>query len=103
MKRNKLDKIQLSEIMYFSKCGVYTLALLKGDKQEIIEHSLENLELMLPDKTFFRIHRGFLVNLEEIEEILPGRSPNKVILSDGSKLPVSKRKRRALIAQIDPV
>ena len=103
MKSNKLGKIQLSKIMYFSKCGEHTLALLKGDKQEIIEHSLESLEILLPEKKFFRIHRGYLVNLEEVDEILPGRTPTIAVLKDGKKLPISKRRRKALIEYIDPL
>ncbi len=103
MKSFKIGKIQLSEILYFSKCGEHTVALLKGDKLEIIEHSLERLEALLPKKVFFRIHRGYLVNLQEVDEIIPGRTPTSVILTDGKKLPISKRRRKALIDRIDPI
>lgn len=103
MKSVKIGKIQLSEIMYFSKCGEHTLALLKGDKQEIIDHSLQRLEALLPGKSFFRIHRGYLVNLMEVDEIIPGHTPTNVVLKDGRKLPISKRRRKALIDLIDPI
>ncbi len=42
---------------------------------------------------FFRIHKGFLINLSYVEEY----SRTQVILANGAKLPVSKYKYEAFV------
>ncbi|MFD3450464.1 LytR/AlgR family response regulator transcription factor, partial [Microbacteriaceae bacterium 4G12] len=49
------------------------------------------LEKKLPQMTFMRVHRGFLVNINHISEVQPWfNSTYNLIMKDDSKVPVSR-------------
>jgi DNA-binding LytR/AlgR family response regulator len=48
-----------------------------------VEMSLNELEVRLPSETFFRCHRGFLINLEKVREIENWFSGGYLIRVDG--------------------
>lgn len=56
------------------------------------ERSLESWEKELNGIIFFRCHKGFLVNMKYIADI-----DREIILDNGEKIPVSRRKRKLLI------
>lgn len=53
--------------------------------------SLETLEARLPD-SFFRCHKSFLINLEQITALSPGGAT----VLGGTSVPVSRRRQRSL-------
>lgn len=64
----------------------------------LVERSLAELEAQL-EPAFFRCHRGFLVNLSHVLEILPGEAGTwRIVLRDGSRssVPLSRRQARKL-------
>ncbi len=48
-------------------------------------------EVNLPNHSFYRIHRGHIINRHFISEVSPG---SKITLLNGEELQVSKRKKR---------
>jgi len=49
------------------------------------------VEALLDPKTFLRIHRSCIVNLERVAKVEPyGKDSHVAILSDGARLPVSR-------------
>jgi DNA-binding LytR/AlgR family response regulator len=63
-----------------------------------VDKTLAELELQL-GPAFFRTHRGFLVNLSRIGEIVPGDAGTfRIILKDEAKtqLPLSRRQAQKL-------
>lgn len=53
-----------------------------------IRYTIKELENILDEKGFLRVHKGFLVNISYIYRI----DDDNVILKNGVKIPVSKRK-----------
>ncbi len=62
---DKLFTIPVNEIAYFYRDDLVMLAT-KNNKKYVINYSLDELEHMLNSKTFFRINRQFVVNIESI-------------------------------------
>lgn len=54
-------------------------------------YNLSDYEKELAEYGFFRIHRGYLVNLGHVKRILG----KETVMSDGAHLPVSRNKERA--------
>jgi hypothetical protein len=53
--------------------------------------NLSELELILPNDLFIRVHRSYIVNVNHIVEILPDfHSTFLLVMRDGSKIPVSQ-------------
>ncbi|MCD6427626.1 MAG: response regulator transcription factor [Caldisericaceae bacterium] len=57
--------------------------------------TLQSAEENLKDKNFFRIHKGYLVNVSEIQKVIPWFKGKYLIeMSDGSKLPLSPHRQK---------
>ncbi|HEX8735147.1 MAG TPA: LytTR family DNA-binding domain-containing protein [Pyrinomonadaceae bacterium] len=61
--------LKISDISHINAAGDYSEIRTIDKKKLLIEKSLREWEERLPEKNFLRIHRGTIVNLEEIEHI----------------------------------
>lgn len=82
--------ISPAEIVYFSaedgKCKIKTI---NGEYKTA--KTLSGLEKKLKKSHFLRVHRSYIVNVNLIDEIEPWfNSTYNLIMSDGSKIPVSR-------------
>jgi two-component system LytT family response regulator len=74
----------------------YTAAVHVASAVHIVRQSLTSLETELDPARFIRIHRGALVNISRIRELLHGPGELVVVLHTGERLAVSRRRREAL-------
>ena len=88
---DKTMVIQKRDIMYIETQGGYTHLHLRNDKLLISRQILTSIAQLLNPRHFMRIHRGFIVNLDEIDEMQPSFNHTyELTLKDGSKIPVSR-------------
>ena len=88
---DKTMVIQKRDIMYIETQGGYTHLHLRNDKLLISRQTLTSIAKLLNPRHFMRIHRGFIVNLDEIDEMQPSFNHTyELTLKDGSKIPVSR-------------
>jgi two-component system LytT family response regulator len=67
------------------------VALASVGKKYLKQQTISSLEASLDPKSFVRVHRSYLVNLERVTRLEPyGKDTHVVILSDGARLPVSR-------------
>ncbi|MBT2622549.1 response regulator transcription factor [Chryseobacterium sp. ISL-6] len=88
--------INIAEIIYIKGAGIYTELHLRNGQQELHDKSLELLQQLLPDG-FERIHKSYLVNLQQAEKILinPGTRYG-LQLKTGETLPIGRSKYKDL-------
>lgn len=79
--------VALKDILHISAEDKYAIVYTKNG-HFISDMSLNKYEEQLNEYGFYRIHRKYLINVYHHHSL----SDNKVILSDGSSLPVSKSK-----------
>jgi len=66
----KIRRINFNDILYIEGLKDYVKVYTKNDPKPVLSlTSLKILENKLPDSTFMRVHRSFIVNLEKIETI----------------------------------
>jgi two-component system, LytTR family, response regulator len=66
-------------------------ALASQGKKHLKQQTISSVEAALDPKNFVRIHRSYIVNLERVTRLEPySKDSHIVILSDGSRLPVSR-------------
>lgn len=89
-KKGRRTLIRIDEIRYIKGAGVYTELHLKDGSSAIHNKTLENLALLLPDH-FERIHKSFLVSMQEAREIViePG-SKYSLRLQNEDLLPIGR-------------
>jgi two-component system, LytTR family, response regulator len=73
------------------------VSLSSAGKQYLKQQTISRLESSLDPQRFVRIHRSYVVNLERVAKIEPyGKDSKVAILSDGTRLPVSRAGYRRL-------
>ena len=90
-----------SRVLYFSSEDGLTKLIAEGG-QYWMDPTLNELELRLDRSRFFRISRAALINLNAVEQVvpLPGGS-GEVLLKNGSRLEVSRRRFNDLLQLLD--
>jgi two-component system LytT family response regulator len=68
-------------------------------KKYLVCQTLKNFEDILPTDTFVRIHNSFIINKNFAERYIRGEG-GQVVLSNGSVLDVSKRKKTEFLKAI---
>lgn len=94
------DRIHLVEIDEIIRCEAhknYTLFILKDKRQLLVTRTMKEYDqLLCSNHAFFRSHHSHLVNLNYVKEFVK-IDGTYLVLKDGSEVPVSVRKREALI------
>jgi two-component system, LytTR family, response regulator len=81
----------IEQIIYCESDSNYTRFHMKNNEQYLICRSLGEVENLLEGYTFFRPHKQFLVNTEEIKKVI--RDDGTILeLSNGAQVPVSRQK-----------
>jgi two-component system, LytTR family, response regulator len=71
-------------------------------KKHLKQQTISSVEAGLDPKTFLRVHRSYIVNLERVTQVEPyGKDSHVATLSDGSRLPVSRAGYARLRAMLD--
>ncbi|MDY6794034.1 MAG: LytTR family transcriptional regulator DNA-binding domain-containing protein [Actinomycetota bacterium] len=97
-KGDTINLVPIEDIYYIDTKHEYANLHTYSDAY-LTTYSLSELEKVLDDRTFFRTHRSFIVNLKKVNQIVKiSRNSLIVTLSDESKsrVPVSRRQASAL-------
>lgn len=86
-----LTKVKFSDIIYLKGDGNYT-TLVTSKKTFSLRNILKEFEEILPQELFLRIHKSFIVNLQEIVTI----SPKEISMGE-DKVPVGRTYYQGLI------
>jgi two-component system LytT family response regulator len=87
--------IPLGEIDWIGADDYY-VAVHAGGRRHLLRESMASLATRLDHARFVRVHRGAMVNIDRIRELRDA----EVVLQDGTRLPVSRRRRPALMAAL---
>jgi two-component system, LytTR family, response regulator len=84
--------VSVSDIIYCESSGPYTKFILKQTDKILTSRHLKEYEDLLSGYNFFRIHKSYLVNVQEIKKYIRGEG-GQLIMSNGAALSVSKRRK----------
>lgn len=80
--------VDLKDIIFITKEDRRTVVHYTGGKV-LADESLGALEKQLRDQNFFRAHKGFLINLNMVKELVPcGKSTYQVVMANTSERPL---------------
>jgi len=96
-----LQMISIDSIINCTSDGNYTIFILKNKQKLISSRTLKEIEEMLEDHSFFRVHHSHLVNLNEIEKYIKGEG-GYLLMSDGATVDVSRRRKEMLLKKLQP-
>jgi two-component system LytT family response regulator len=78
----------------------YYVAVYVGGRRHLMRESMASLEARLDRGRFVRVHRGAIVNIGRVHEVRTSAGDAVVVLRDGTRLPVSRRRRSVLQAAL---
>ncbi|MGK0366549.1 MAG: two-component system response regulator LytT [Saprospiraceae bacterium] len=85
-KNQKMQLVDIEEIVFIKGAGNYGELNLKDGKRELHDKSLQHLEKLLPSH-FERIHKSFIVNLKMVDSI---STKYEVVLKNGEIIPIGR-------------
>lgn len=96
-----LQLIPIDSIISCTSSSNYTILSMKENQKLIVSRTLKEIEEMLDEHTFLRVHHSYLVNLNEIRKYIKGEG-GSLIMSDGSSVDVSRSKKEQLMKKLQP-
>lgn len=96
-----LQIIPVANIIFCSSSSNYTILTLKDRIKLTVSRTLKEIEEMLEDHRFLRVHHSYLVNLDEIKKYFRGEG-GILQMSDGSSVDVSRAKKELLMKKLLP-
>jgi len=89
--------LSLNDVLYFTSEGGNTYVETKNGKYKV-KDTLDLLEARLNAQNFFRCHRGFLVNLDYVNKIVPWISYSYILKLKGSssEIPISRNRLKEM-------
>jgi two-component system LytT family response regulator len=93
----KLQKIDLSDILYIEGMGDY-LGITTTKQKIMTLQNFKKIEELLPNNRFCRVHKSFIVSIEKIESI----ERNRIIIAD-KNIPISEMYKKSFFHLIDNI
>ncbi len=94
----KLLFLKSDEIIYAESDGNYSTIYLVGGQKIVLTKKLKEVNQLLPEESFFRIHNSYIINLMKVKEFL--KTDGYVVLQSGEKIPVSRQKKSDFLDMI---
>ena len=91
------EVINTSDILYCKADDNYTEIYLNTNKKKLVSKTLKYFEEALSSSSFARVHKSYLVNVNEITKYIKGKG-GSVILSNGKQIMVSPSKKSDLLS-----
>ncbi len=87
----KLLFLENEDILYAESDGNYSTIFLSDGRKLVLTKKLKEIDQLLPEKTFFRIHNSYIINLDKVKEYI--KTDGYVVLESNHKIPVSRKKK----------
>lgn len=96
-----LQMIFIDSIISCRADSNYTIIHLKNKQKIIASRTLKEIEEMLEDYSFVRVHHSSVVNLNEVEKYIKGEG-GYMLMSDGTTVDVSRSRKEMLLKKLQP-
>ena len=93
--------IPIDDIVSCESNDNYTNIMLKNSKKILATRTLKDMEEILEQHSFIRVHRFYVVNLNEIEKYIKGEG-GYLVMSDGTTIDVARNRKEPLLKKLLP-
>ncbi|PKQ43748.1 LytR/AlgR family response regulator transcription factor [Confluentibacter flavum] len=90
------EVINTADILYCKADDNYTEIYLNNNKKKLVSKTLKYFEDALNGSNFARVHKSYLINVNEVVKYLKGKG-GSVVLSNGREIMVSASKKSELL------
>jgi two-component system, LytTR family, response regulator len=97
---NAYEIVNIRDIIRCEADGSYTNFHLSDKRKLMISSGLKHYEELLPENEFIRVHHHHLINMNHVVRFLK-EDGGYAIMSDGSKIEISRRKKEAFMEKLN--
>lgn len=94
----KLIFLNVDDIIFVESDGNYSTIFLTNNQKIVVTKKLKEVNKILPDHLFFRIHNSFVINLNKIKEFI--KTEGYVIMDSNHKIPVARLRKSDFLERI---
>jgi two-component system LytT family response regulator len=94
-----LQMILVESIISCAADRNYAVIMLKNGQKITASRTLKELEEMLEDYSFTRVHHSYLVNLNEVDKYIKGEG-GYLLMSNGTNIDVSRSRKEFLLKKL---
>ena len=96
-----LQMILIESIIHCEADRNYTIINIKGKQKIVASRTLKEIEELLDDYPFIRVHHSHIVNLNEVEKYVKGEG-GYLMMSNGTSIDVSRSRKEFLLKKLQP-
>jgi two-component system LytT family response regulator len=93
-----VEYVQMPDIVRCHACDDHTEIYMKDSRMLLIDMPVHEIEFLLQDYGFLRVHPAHIVNMKEVRK--SARAESILIMYDGSEVPLSASRREAYRAKM---
>lgn len=94
----KLLFIDVDDIILVESDGNYSTLILENAQKLVITKKLKEVNTILPDHYFFRIHNSYIINLNKVKAFV--KNDGYVIMSSNHKIPVARQRKSDFLEKL---
>ena len=94
----KLIFLKPEDVLFIESDGNYSTFFLTNNQKLVVTKKLKDVNNLLPENEFFRIHNSFIVNLSKIKEFL--KTEGYVVMESNHKIPVARQRKSAFLEKL---
>lgn len=94
----KLLFLNIEDIIFVESDGNYSTIFLIDGQKVLVTKKLKEVNALLPEGDFFRIHNSFVINLSKIKEFL--KTDGYVVMESNHKIPVARQRKSDFLEKL---
>lgn len=94
----KLIFLNAEEILFVESDGNYCTIIMENSQKIVITKKLKEMNGILPEDQFFRIHNSYIINLKKIKEYI--KSEGYVIMESNHRIPVARQRKSDFLEKL---
>ncbi len=94
----KLLFLDVDDIIYIESDGNYSTLFLQDQKKIVVTKKLKEVDAILPEHYFFRIHNSYIINLNKIKAFI--KNEGYVIMDSNHKIPVARQRKSDFLEKL---
>lgn len=87
----KLIFLEEEDIISVESDGNYSTIYTNTGQKILVSKKIKEVNNMLPENVFFRIHNSYIINLNKVKEFI--KTEGYVLMSNGQKIPVARQRK----------
>ena len=94
----KLIFLETDKIIYIESDGNYSTFVMQDNQKIVVTKKLKEVNALLPENYFFRIHNSYIINLNKIKEFI--KNDGYVVMQTNDKIPVARQRKSDFLDKV---